>query len=96
MRGDLIGVASVFSDDDGAWLADREGASDLLQDIRLRIAISAPDRATAARAPEEVLALYCAGPAGGGGIRSSLRRRISTTSGYIRRELVRPVVEFVE
>ncbi|WP_225879142.1 acyclic terpene utilization AtuA family protein [Zeimonas arvi] len=112
MRGDLIGVASVFNDDDGAWLAARGGdatlsrrgdagaaagaASRLLQDVRLRIAISAPDRATAARAPEEVLALYCAGPAGGGGIRSSLRRRISTTSGYIRRELVRHTVEFVE
>lgn len=100
MRGDLIGVASVFGDDRGRWLARRArkaGDSEaLLQDVRVRIAISAPDRSTAARAPEEVLALYCSGPAGGGGVRSSLRRRISTTSGYIPRELVHPRVEFVE
>ncbi|MCM5571103.1 DUF1446 domain-containing protein [Burkholderiaceae bacterium FT117] len=99
VRGDLIGVASVFGDDRGDFLAGRADASDaasLLQDVRVRIAISAPDRATAARAPEEVLALYCSGPAGGGGVRSSLRRRISTTSGYIRRELVQPKVEIIE
>lgn len=117
MRGDLIGVASVFNDDRGEWLARRAdrageagGAADalagafagahdpaqLLQDVRVRIAVSAPEREVAARAPEEVLALYCSGPAGGGGVRSSLRRRISTTSGYIRRELVRPVVEILE
>ena len=98
MRGDLIGVASVFNDDRGDWLAQREaqGQPDLLADVRLRIAVSAADREAAARAPEEVLALYCAGPAGGGGIRSSLRRRISTTSGYIRRDRVRAAVEIIE
>src|SRR5690606_4581751 len=96
MRGDLVGVASVFSDDAGEWL-DRQGTDPLAErDVRLRIAVSAPERALAARAPEEVLALYCSGPAGGGGVRSSLRRRISTSSGYIRRELVRPVVEMLE
>lgn len=96
MRGDLIGVASVFNDDEGTWL-DHQAVDPLApRDIRLRIAVSAPDRAVAARAPEEVLALYCAGPAGGGGIRSSLRRRISTSSGYIRRDRVRPQVEILE
>ncbi|MCO5121745.1 MAG: DUF1446 domain-containing protein [Burkholderiaceae bacterium] len=96
MRADLVGVASVFNDDAGEWL-DRHGADPLaMRDVRLRVAVSAPNRAVAARAPEEVLALYCAGPAGGGGVRSSLRRRISTSSGYIRRELVRPVVEILE
>jgi len=115
MRGDLIGLASVFNDDRGLWLDERARArgldridsgdegrlraadpDSLYEDVRLRVAVSAPDRETAARAGEEVLALYTCGPAGGGGIRSSLRRRISTTSGYIRRELVRPAVEFLE
>src|SRR5690606_6469239 len=87
MRGDLIGVASVFNDDAGQWL-ERQDADPLTpRDVRLRIAVSAPDRALAARAPEEVLALYCSGPAGGGGIRSSLRRRTSPSSGSIRRAL---------
>jgi hypothetical protein len=96
MRGDLIGVASVFNDDEGSWL-DHQAVDPLAaRDVRLRIAVSAPDREIAARAPEEVLALYCSGPAGGGGIRSSLRRRISTSSGYIRRDRVRPEVEILE
>lgn len=95
MRGDLIGVASVFNDDEGSWL-DHQAVDPLAaRDVRLRIAVSAPDREIAARAPEEVLALYCSGPAGGGGIRSNLRRRISTSSGYIRRDRVRPEVEIL-
>jgi hypothetical protein len=96
MRGDLIGVASVFNDDAGQWLDRQEAEPLAARDVRLRIAVSAPERALAARAPEEVLALYCSGPAGGGGVRSSLRRRISTSSAYIPRKLVRPVVEIIE
>lgn len=98
LRGDIIGVASVFNDDAGQWLgqAAHDAGPAPLRDLRLRIAASAPEREAVARVTQEVLALYCCGPAGGGGVRSSLRRRISTSSGYIRRELVRPAVEIIE
>ncbi len=93
IRADLIGVASVFNDDDGAWL-ERQ-ASDC-NDVRVRIAVAAAEQEAAARAAEEVLALYTCGPAGGGGVRSAVRRRIATSSAYIAREKVEPVVEFVD
>lgn len=93
VRGDIIGVASVFNDDAGAWL---DGYFAHSGDVRMRIAVAAPDRRTAERAGEEVLALYTCGPAGGGGVRSAVRRRIATASGYIQRELVKPNVEMMD
>ncbi|WP_298722889.1 acyclic terpene utilization AtuA family protein [uncultured Ferrovibrio sp.] len=93
MRGDIIGVASVFNDDAGQWLSQHMAPS---SDVRLRIAVSSPDRAIAARAAEEVLALYTCGPAGGGGARGNTRRRIATASAYIRRDLVKTRIEMLE
>lgn len=68
------------------------GAGD---DVRVRIAVAASSRESAARAGEEVLALYTCGPAGGGGVRSSIRRRIATSSAFIARDAVVPAVEFL-
>lgn len=93
MRGDIVGLGSVFNDDAGAWLARQDAEP---ADVRLRIAVASEDRAEADRAHEEVLALYTCGPAGGGGVRGGTRRRIATESGYIPRNLVKPVVEIVQ
>lgn len=97
MRADLIGVASVFNDDSGRFLDARasQDARDV-RDVRVRIAVAGESRDAAARAGEEVLALYTCGPAGGGGVRSSVRRRIATSSAYIARARVAPSVEIVE
>ncbi|HEY0877890.1 MAG TPA: acyclic terpene utilization AtuA family protein [Zeimonas sp.] len=95
MRADLVGVASVFNDDDGVWL-ERQARDASPQDVRVRIAVAADSRAEAARAAEEVLALYTCGPAGGGGVRSAVRRRISTSSAYVARDRVAPATEFLE
>lgn len=92
MRGDIIGLASVFNDDSGRWLASEQAES---ADVRLRIAVAAADRAEAERAGEEVLALYTCGPAGGGGVRSQTRRRIATTSAYIRRDSIATTMEML-
>jgi hypothetical protein len=92
MRGDIIGLASVFNNDRGAWLAEQDPVS---QDVRLRIAVASPDCDAARRGPEEVLALYTCGPAGGGGVRTNLRQRVTTESAYIARERVRPRVEML-
>src|SRR3546814_14500044 len=58
MRGDIIGLASVFNDDAGTWLDAQTTEPD---DVRLRIAVASDDRAEADRAHEEVLALYTCG-----------------------------------
>jgi hypothetical protein len=89
MRFDAIGVLSVLADDSGrAW--DRlEDIDRQAHDVRLRIAFASADEAEVARALAEVEALYCAGPAGGGGIRFHMRPRIAATSCFVPRDAVR-------
>ncbi|XHS78459.1 acyclic terpene utilization AtuA family protein [Burkholderiaceae bacterium UC74_6] len=86
LRADLIGVASVFGDDEGRWLADQ--ASGDARDVRLRVALKHAQRESAERLVREVTALYCCGPAGGGGVRTSLRPRLGTLSCLLPREAV--------
>ena len=76
-RVDLIGVHSVHDGDDGSlW-----HASDAqVQDVRLRLAVSAKSQDDADQAAREVLAMYCCGPAGGGGVRWKTTPRIRTQS----------------
>ena len=77
-RIDLIGVASVHAGDGGAaWRAAVEHAP---QDIRVRLAVSARTQDDADQAAREALALYCCGPAGGGGVRWRTTPRIRTQS----------------
>ncbi|MGE8318668.1 MAG: acyclic terpene utilization AtuA family protein [Comamonas sp.] len=79
LRSDLIGVTSVWGDDASRWLA----GADLAQaphDVRLRMAWQHADRATAERLPREINALYCCGPAGGGGVRTAMRQRLGMVS----------------
>lgn len=94
LRVDLIGVASVFGDDAGRWLAD-ESAADA-RDVRLRVAVSHAVRHEAQRLLREVTALYTCGPAGGGGVRTALRPRLGMVSGSIDRDRVRGRFRIVE
>jgi hypothetical protein len=86
LRADLIGVASVFGDDDGQWL--QAHAHHTSHDVRLRLALHHADKPQAERLLREVVALYCCGPAGGGGVRTALRRRLGTVSCQVPRESV--------
>jgi hypothetical protein len=86
LRVDLIGAGSVFGDDAGSWLAARPDRG--ARDVRLRIAALHDDKAQAERLPREVTALYTCGPAGGGGVRTGLRQRLSTRSCVVPREAV--------
>jgi hypothetical protein len=93
IRVDLIGAVSVFGDDDGRMLAAApEGYA---RDVRLRLAASHGDRRTAERLTREVTALYTCGPAGGGGVRTSLRPRLDTLSCFVPREAIRAHYEVV-
>lgn len=85
LRVDLIGVASVFADDAGHWLAERPVGD--ARDVRLRVAMNHADRAQAERLTREVTALYCCGPAGGGGVRTALRPRLGIVSALLPRVL---------
>jgi hypothetical protein len=77
-RVDLIGVASVHAGDSGStW---REQTHSQAQDIRVRLAVSARTQDDADQAAREALALYCCGPAGGGGVRWRVTPRIRTRS----------------
>jgi hypothetical protein len=92
-RADLIGVASVFADDGGQWLADQpEGDA---RDVRLRVAMNHGERASAERLAREVTALYTCGPAGGGGVRTALRQRLGTVSCSVPREHVPATFRFI-
>lgn len=86
LRVDLIGSCSVFGDDDGHLLATTGLRPS--GDVRMRVALRHKDRDEAQRLEREVLALYCCGPAGGGGVRTSLRPTLGTRSCLLPRELV--------
>jgi hypothetical protein len=96
MRCDIIGVLSVLGDDTGRAWRELDGFGEPTHDVRLRVAFAGPDKALVERGLQEVEALYCAGPAAGGGIRLSLRPRIAATSCFIPRSAVTPRVEIVE
>ena len=87
VRVDAIGVTSVL------------GASDRLpdlsaptNDIRLRFAAQSADAAQVAILLDEVEALYCAGPAGGAGVRRQVTPRLASASCLIERRYAEPRV----
>jgi hypothetical protein len=93
LRADLIGVASIFGDDAGRWLAATPDSG--ARDVRLRVALRHADRATAERLNRELTALYTCGPAGGGGVRTALRPTLSTLSCLLPREHVQATYEML-
>jgi len=94
LRADLIGVASVFGDDAGHWLAGVPAGD--ARDVRLRVALRHAERAAAEQLAREVTALYCCGPAGGGGVRTALRPTLGTLSCLLPREQVPTHVEMFD
>ena len=94
LRVDLIGAGSVLGDDDGRWLAAQPFGEP--REVRLRVAIIHAERLQAERLPREVTALYTCGPAGGGGVRTALRQRLSTLSCFVPRGDVPTRFSFLE
>ena len=92
LRLDIIGLASLFNDNGGDFL-DQVRAEP--EDVRLRAALRSPDREGAELLGREVSALYCCGPAGGGGVRTSVFPRLRTASAFVPREAVSPGVTIV-
>ena len=84
-RADIIGTVSTFDDDRGVLLSGFQ--ADGNGDYRVRLAFGGEAPAVEA-AVQEVNALYCCGPAGGGGVRQSVRPRVRTVSHLVPRSLV--------
>jgi hypothetical protein len=91
-RLDLIGALSVFDGDSGSLAA---AAAPDLEEVRVRLAVSGGERRQVDQAMQEVLALLCCGPAGGGGMRSQVRNRVRTVSYLVPRNRVSPGFSFI-
>lgn len=94
LRVDLIGVASLFADDAGLLLGSVPAGN--ARDVRLRVAAAHPQREAVERLAQELTALYTCGPAGGGGVRTAIRQRLSTASCFVPREAVRARFDWVD
>jgi hypothetical protein len=91
MRVDVIGLDSTF----GALAGTDSPASCSPPEVRLRFAAQSADRAPVELLLDEVEALYCAGPAGGCGVRRHLTPRLASASCLVERERIAPRVTFV-
>jgi hypothetical protein len=92
LRIDFIGSSSVFMSDLGEGPAINPSNS--FEDIRLRVAAAHQDRQLAIQVCREVTALYTCGPAGGGGVRTSLKPRLNTLVALIPRAEIKPSYVF--
>jgi hypothetical protein len=94
LRCDLIGVLSAFGDDLDCAQGRLSPAD--ARDVRLRVAVMDSDRARVEAVLHEVTALYTCGPAGGGGVRTTLTPRLNSASCFVPRDLVPAMFSFVE
>lgn len=88
-RIDAIGVTSILGDSSGAL--NKRWAPDAA-DIRLRFAAQSANAAEVELLLDEVESLYCAGPAGGAGVRRRITPRLSSASCLIERKYAAPRV----
>ena len=94
VRFDILGAVSVHDGDSGG-LADAGDWPDD-GDYRIRVASRGPDKDALARINQEMLSLYCSGPAAGGGFRQFLTDQVHTASILVNRDLIKPRVQFLE
>lgn len=93
-RFDIMGTVSMFDGDSGEmqsagdWPADGE--------YRIRGALRTIDREQADTFSDEITALYCCGPAGGGGLRTQVSSQIQTSSALVPRDKVAVKIFFVD
>lgn len=86
LRFDLIGLCSILADDAGQML--QAVPTGRATDVRMRAAGKHDQQAEIDRLLREVMALWTGGPAGGGGVRTAKRQRLSNQACLIPRELI--------
>lgn len=94
LRFDLIGVSSILGDDANRMLAELPVGTH--RDVRLRVAGRHEDVQAVDRLLREVTALWTGGPAGGGGVRTHKRQRLSMRSCLVARSAIPTGVELLE
>jgi len=85
-RFDLIGAGASHDRGDLARTDARRLPTD--GEYRMRAALMAPDKAPAQVLIDEVMSLYCSGPAAGGGFRSAATPQVATASVLAPRDAV--------
>jgi hypothetical protein len=88
VRGELIGVNSIFKDVAASDCAPSE--------VRVRFVVRTRDLQTAARIGEEVESLYLNGPAEGGGVTKSSREIVAIVSGLLPEDRLTTRFEMME
>jgi hypothetical protein len=78
VRVEVLGTQAIFDGNSGVRRARVTPAAD--GEYRMRAAVRSPARKTAQQVSDEVLSLYCSGPAGGAGVRQQVSPQISTAS----------------
>jgi hypothetical protein len=94
VRAEVLGTETVFDSNDRGRRA--RVSKDNAGEYRVRAAVRSTNRKVAQQVSDEVLSLYCSGPAGGAGVRQHVTAQVSTASILIDRARVKPVVTVVE
>ncbi|MBX2825754.1 MAG: DUF1446 domain-containing protein [Gammaproteobacteria bacterium] len=84
-RIEILGTGAVHASDSGQQQFESCSAAG---EYRVRAAARCEHKTTAQRIVDEVLALYCCGPAAGGGVRQSISGQVSTASILLPRDVV--------
>ena len=94
VRVDVLGTEAIF--DDNARQRRRRLSPVPDGEYRVRAAVRSYDRVVTQQVADEVLSLYCSGPAGGAGVRQSVTPQIGTASILVGQEYARPAVTVME
>jgi hypothetical protein len=94
VRVEVLGTQAILDGDTQERRARLSPAPD--SEYRVRAAVRSASRKMAQQVADEVLSLYCSGPAGGAGVRQHVTSQISTASILVDRGFVQPVVTLVE
>lgn len=94
VRVEVLGTQAILDGDSRQRRARIVPAS--TGEYRVRAAVRSDSRAPAQHVADEVLSLYCSGPAAGAGVRQNVTPQIGTASILVERERVHPKVTLVE
>jgi hypothetical protein len=93
VRVEVLGTGAIF---DSNGCDRRPPIASAAEEYRVRAAVRSAKRKVAQQVSDEVLSLYCSGPAGGAGVRQHLSAQVSTASILIDRKRVQAQVAVVE
>jgi hypothetical protein len=94
VRVEVLGTQAILDGNTQGRHARVSAAAD--GEYRVRAAVRSASRKVAQQVADEVLSLYCSGPAGGAGVRQHVTSQIATASILVDRGLAHPTITLVE